>query len=431
MSDLERFLPPSPADRPARWCSADEAVAAIPEGARIFIGGGATTPMRLVQALDDQRHRWRRLDIVTPALQRRLPIFEHAGAPFHFTTTQATPAFKYLWDSGFVDILPSRYSDHAALCGPGGPLACDVALVTVSSPGPDGKVSLGLSVGTAVVPARTAPLVLAQVNAEVPYTFGASELELGQLDALVKGDDAIVDNRSRAGRTGADGTGEDAIGARIADLAAGAIGDGCTLQFGVGGIPDAILARLGDRKGLRVHSGLVSEACADLHDAGVIEGVMVAAEVVSTPRMRAWVHRNPNVLMGPAAFTHGVGTLATLENFVAINSAVEIALDGSANSEAAGREIISGPGGAPDFAFGASLASGGRLILALRSTASKGTISRVVRRIEPPAPVTLPAYLADIIVTEHGRADVRGLAGRHRADALRAVADPAHRAALA
>ncbi len=421
--DLTALLPSSPGGRAARWVSAAEAVAVIPEGARVFVGGAATTPMTLMAALDEARDRWRRLDIVTPLLQKRLPMFQHAGTPFHFISTQASPAFKYLWDSGFVSILPSKYSDHTTLHRPDGPLPVDVAIVAVSAPSPEGRVSLGVSVGSTVMPARTAPLVIAQVNPEIPYTYGAGELDLDQIDFLVDGPEPISDSRAAEGEM-------DAITRTIAQSAASVVGDGCTIQFGIGSIPDAILGELASRRGLRVHSGLLSDACIDLFEAGAVEGVMVAGEVVCTPRMRAWIHRNPAVLMGPPNLTHGAAELAALPKFVALNSTVEIALDGSANSEMVAGTLISGPGGAPDFGFGASLTSGGRSVLALRAVAGGGRISRIVKRIEAPSPTTLPSYLADVVVTEFGRIDVRGLAGTARADALRSIAHPDHRQAL-
>lgn len=122
--------------------------------------------------------------------------------------------------------------------------------------------------------------------------------------------------------------------------------------------------------------------------------------------------------------------MAALPKFVALNSTVEIALDGSANPEMVAGTLISGPGGAPDFGFGASLTSGGRSVLALRAVAGGGRISRIVRQIEAPRPTTLPSYLADVVVIEFGRIDVRGLAGAARADALRSIAHPDHRDAL-
>ena len=420
--DFSAYLAPFRGGRAARWCSPEEAVRQIPEGARIFVGANATPPMRLLQALVDERDRWQRLELVTAYLFNRLPPFEHPGDPFHFVTLQATPAFRRLWSSGAVQVLPSRYSDMARLCGPDGPLPCDVAMVQVSPPGPEGKVSLGVVVGANVHPARTAPLVIAQVNPQVPYTFGAGEIPVEEIDLLVEVDEPIIIARP-AGAA-------DPVGQNIAARAAAFVEDGSTIQFGVGALPDAILAQLSSRRGLRVHSGLVSEACADLYEAGCIEGPMVTAQLMSTPRMLSWVHRNPAVVMAPASYTHGAAMLGTLDRFVALNSTVEVALDGACNSEAAGGTLLSGPGGAPDFAFGAAVSSGGRSLIALRSTASEGTISRIVERIEPPNPVTLPAYLADIVVTEHGATELRGLTLEGRAEALRALAHPDHRARL-
>ena len=418
--DFSPYLPPSPGGKATRTLSAAAAVAEIPEGSRVFVGGAAAAPMHLLQAMADAADRGQDIEIACPMLQKRLPVFQHAGKPFRFVTSQASPAFKYLWDSGFVEVLPSKFSDHTTLHVPGGPMPVDVAIIAVSPP-VDGRVSLGISVGSSVMPARTAPLVIAQVNPLIPYTFGAGELDLDQIDILVEAEEPLVE--SKAGEL-------DELSRQIAAAAATVVEDGCTIQFGIGSIPDAILSALQARRGLRVHSGLVSDACIDLYEAGAIEGPMVSAEVISTGRMRAWIHRNPAVVMAPPNVTHGAGELSALPNFVALNSTVEIALDGSANSEVAGGQLISGPGGAPDFAFGASLTSGGRSVLALRATAGRGRISRIVRRIESPNPITLPNYLADVVVTEFGRVDVRGLAGSARAAALRSIAHPDHRDAL-
>jgi acetyl-CoA hydrolase len=280
-----------------------------------------------------------------------------------------------------------------------------------------------MSVGVPLAVTLTAPLVIAQVNSAVPYVFGAGEIPVEDFDFLVEKDESFRD-REPAGDL-------DATSARIAELAAATIPDGATIQFGNGVVPDAILRRLSGRRGLRVHSGLVSEVCVELFEAGAVDGPMVATQMVNSPRMRAFAHRNLAVQLGPVGYTHGAAVLGTLHRFTALLGAVEVALDGSVNSEMRGSEIISGAGGAPDFAFGAALATGGRVVVGLPSTAGGGAVSRIVARIEPPRPVSLPAYLADLIVTEHGVADVRGLALRARAAAITAIADPAHQAALA
>ena len=421
--DFEPWRPARRGGRTTRWTNAQEAIGAISDGARVFIVGDAMTPNHLLEAIVAAKDQWNRLEIVLPGMGRRIPLLRHAGNPFHFVSTQAGSLFDELWGTGTVDVLPCRLSDHQQLCTPEGPLPCDVAVVQVSPPGPEGMVSLGMSVGVPLAVTLTAPLVIAQVNAAVPYVFGAGEIPVEDFDYLVVQDEPFRDRPSTAEL--------DTTSARIAERAATMISDGATIQFGTGVMPDAILRQLWGRKGLRVHSGLVSEVCADLYEAGVVDGPMVATQLVNSARMRAFAHRNLAVQLGPVAYTHGAAVVSSQPRFTALLGAVEVALDGSVNSEMVGQEFISGPGGAPDFAFGGAMATGGRVVVALPSTAAGGSISRIVDHIQPPNPVSLPAYLADIIVTEHGVAEVRGMALRARAAALTAVADPAHRATLA
>jgi acyl-CoA hydrolase len=428
-SSMEKidFGPWRPASRSggrlARWSTAREAVAAIPDRARVFIAGDAMTPNHLVEAIYDAADQWEHLEIVLPGMSRRIPLLRRAGRPFHFVSTQAGRLFAELWGTGTVDVLPCRLSDHQHLCTPDGPLPCDVAVVQVSSPGPEGMVSLGMSVGVPLAVTLTAPLVIAQVNPAVPYVFGAGEIPVEEFDFLVEKEEPFRDQVGDAEL--------DPVSASIAERASAAIPDGATIQFGNGVMPDAILRNLSGRRGLKIHSGLVSEVCVDLFDAGVIEGPMVATQLVNSARMRAFAHRNLAVQLGPVSYTHGAGVLTGLHRFTALLGAVEVTLDGAVNSEIRGSEIISGPGGAPDFAFGAALATGGRVIVGLPSTAKGGTVSRIVAAIQPPGSVSLPAYLADLIVTEHGVADVRGLPLRARARAITAIAAPQHRPTLA
>lgn len=418
------FMEPSRPEREPRWVSAEEAIAAIPDGSRVHVGASAGTPMMLMEALAAGRDHFTDLEIVFAYLMARPAVLEHAGAPFRFITTQASLAWKHLWDTGHVRVLPARYSDYRGLFVPKGPLAVDVSIVQVSAPGPEGRVSLGMSAGTMIDAARSAPLVIAQVNPSMPYTFGASELELSQFDLLVEHHEPILESRP------ADTSG-DLVAREISRQATEFVDDGCTIQFGIGSIPDAILADLRDRRDLRVHSGMLSEACVDLLEAGAVEGPMVTAEISSTPRMTKWVDRNENVLMAPAAYTHGPTVLTAQPKLRTLNSTLEVALDGSMNSESSKGRIISGPGGAPDYAMaGSALGNGARSVIGLKSTASKGTISRIVQSIDPRDKTMLPGYLADIVITEHGTAELRGLTEPERAEALMAIAHPDHRSEL-
>ncbi|MDH3678313.1 MAG: 4-hydroxybutyrate CoA-transferase [Acidimicrobiia bacterium] len=422
-TDLDVFGPihPGYGRRGSRWVDAAMAVSAIPDGARVYLAGGATTPRHLCDALAEGRQRWERLDLVMPWMMTRPAPFDHPGEPFRFLTLQASAALKYLWATGAVEVVPFRYSDGALLFRPDGALGCDVALVTVSRV-IDGKVSLGLSAGLSADVVRSAPLVIAQVSASMPYTYGASELPVDEVDFLVEHDEPVLEARPASAA--------DEVGRGIASLAAGLVPDGATIQFGLGALPDAILGELRDRRRLRVHSGMVSDACVALHTSGAVEGAMVTAELVSTPTLTSWVDRNRSVTMAPAAVSHGAGVLAGLDRFVSLQSTLEVALDGSCNSEVSAGGRVSGPGGAPDFAQAATASAGGRSIIALRSTAAGGSISRIVGRIDPGRPTTLPAYLADAVVTEYGVAELRGLGLEARAGALRPLAAPEYRPSL-
>lgn len=428
--DFKPFLVADRGRRAGIFCDAREALREIPDGGRVFVAASCSTPFALVETLAAERAHWRELELVAGHLRGPLAIFPYLGAPFRFTTLQASGVLGEIMGSEHFDILPCRYSDFGRLFAADGDYPVDAALVQVSPPGPDGRVSLGLSVGSTLDLVRAAPLVIAQVNPQMPYTFGAGELETSAFDFLVEHEAPVIevppaplDDNARA----------------IAKHAVGEIRNGSTLQFGIGAIPDAILQTLSNHRDLGIHGGMVSDACVDLLECGALSGakksfgrgVMVAAEVIGTRRFYDWVHRNPLLQMAPSACSHGAVALAGASDFVAINSAVEIAFDGTVNAETIGDRVVSGPGGQPDFAIGGSLAASHRSILAFPSTAARGKVSRIVPRLASEVSVTLPRYLVDRIVTEYGVARLRGLSLRDRREALTAIAHPDFRASLA
>jgi 4-hydroxybutyrate CoA-transferase len=426
--DWSPFLPPL-RPRAGRIASAAEALRAIRDGSRVFVSAACSTPFRLLEHLAAERAHFSAIEIVVGHLRRPLAVFAHAGAPFRFITLHASDAFGALRGSPWLDVLPCRYSDYGRLFTGGGAHPVDAALVQVSAPGPDGRVSLGVSVGSTLPVVLGAPLVIAQLNPQMPYTFGAGELPRDAFDFLVEADESLLEVAASP---------LDDVAREIAAHAAGEITDGATLQFGIGAIPDAILRALHGRRDLGLHGGMIGDACIELVESGALtgarkrfgRGLMVAGEVVGTRRLYDWVHRNPLVQMAPPTVSHDVAAVAACPDFVAINSAVEVALDGAVNAESVGAQLISGPGGQPDFAIAASLAAGHRNVLALPSTAAGGRISRIVRRLAPEATATLPRYLADRVVTEYGVARLRGLPLRARAEALARIAHPEFRAEL-
>jgi acyl-CoA hydrolase len=207
--------------------------------------------------------------------------------------------------------------------------------------------------------------------------------------------------------------------------------DGATVQVGVGAIPQAVLQALDGHRDLALHSLLV-DASVTLVERGVVtnalkrfhRGRMDIAEAMGTRRLFDFVHDNPLVNMDSSAFVHDPETVARLDRFVAINSALEVDLTGQVTAESLGPRQVAGIGGQFDFVLGASRSRGGAAVIALPSTGAEGRVSRIVPRLAPGAAVTSPRFLADWVVTEHGAALLKGKGERGRAEALIAVAHP-------
>jgi 4-hydroxybutyrate CoA-transferase len=263
----------------------------------------------------------------------------------------------------------------------------------------------------------------------VPYTYGAGELPQTAFDDLVDMEGPLPELH-RAQPTDV----EQDIAARVVDL----VPHGATLQFGLGSVPEAIMGRLHEHRDLGIHSGMVSDGIIELTESGALTnsrktldvGFSVTAEVVGTRRLYDWVDHNPTVRMAPGRYSHGVPVLAQAHRLVAINSAVQVTLDGTVNSESVRGRLISGPGGQPDFAEAVFDATDGAGIIAIPSTAARGSVSRIVTTLDAGAVATLARSLADRFVTEYGIADLRGLTLDQRADAMRQIAHPDFRQAL-
>ncbi len=420
--DFDDFLPPRAPSRDARDGSAEQALREIPDRARVVVPPMSATPIALLNALDDLRSGWTELELATGNLFEHVPPLDHLHEPFRFSTYQTSGPLRAAEQAGALQHIPATYAQVPALFRPDGPMPADAILIQVSTPGPEGMYSLGTSVGGIVYVVRTAPLVIAQVNPNLPYTFGAAELRREEIDWFVDADSEVVQlRRAEPGRL------EREIAASVADL----VTDGATLQFGIGGVPEAIMGMLGDRRDLGVHSGLISDGVMGLVEAGALTGsqkatapgLIITTEAAGSAEFFRWLDRNPAICLAPAGYTHSLQVLARQTTFVGINSAVQVALDGTINAESVGGRQISGPGGQPDFAAGAML-NGGISVVAMPSTAARGAVSRIVPTLDPEAVVTTPRTLADRIITEYGQAELAGRSLDSRADALRAIAHP-------
>jgi acyl-CoA hydrolase len=256
----------------------------------------------------------------------------------------------------------------------------------------------------------------------MPRTLGNAFLHRSQVDAWVEVDEPLMPYPPTPV-----GEIERAIGRHVAGL----VPDGATVQVGVGAIPQAVLEALVDHRELALHSllvdssvtlverGVVTNACKRVH-----RGRMDIAEAMGTRRLFDFLHENPLVNMESSAFVHDPETVARLDRFVAINSALEVDLTGQVTAESLGPRQVAGIGGQFDFVLGAGRSRGGATVIALPSTGRDGAASRIVARLSAGAAVTSPRFLAEWVVTEHGAAELRGKGERGRAEALLAVAHP-------
>jgi 4-hydroxybutyrate CoA-transferase len=403
-----------------------EAVRRLSPGMKVLLPPGCGEPTALVHEICRQAERLPGLTFLGGIHLGDYPYA--AAAPLRLATWHMSPRLEAARRSGRVEFVPIRYFDLVTQFARGGAWAPDCVLVHCAPPDARGYLSLGVSAGVVGPAARRAPLVIAQVNPNMPRTRGHAWLHRSQVDVVVE-----VDEPLPVYPPPAVGEVERAIGRAVAAI----VPDGATVQVGVGAIPQAVLEALGDHRHLALHSLLV-DASVDLVGRGVVtntekrlhRGRMDIAEAMGTAKLFAFVHDNPLVNMESSAFVHDPAIVAQLDRFVAINSALEVDLTGQVTAESLGPRQVAGIGGQFDFVLGASRSREGAAIVALPSTGREGAVSRIVRTLAAGAAVTAPRFLADWVVTEHGTARLRGLGERQRAGALIAVADPRFRAEL-
>lgn len=331
---------------------------------------------------------------------------------------------RAMWQAGALDVLPSPYAMLPVLFTTGR-FRIDVVLLLLPPSDDRGRYSLGLADEYLSAAIDSARLVIAEVSDKVPRTTGSRVLTASDIDVAVRTDRAPAELKRSPG-----GAVEQRIGAHVAAL----VEDGATLQFGIGALPETILGALHDHQNLGVHSGIINDTVAELMDAGVITNsrksvdrfASVAGVVMGTGRIFSFADRNPAIQLRPTTYTHDPKVLAAQHKLVAINAAVEVDLTGAVNAELAAGTYVGAVGGAVDFARGARLSRGGLSIVALPSATA--TASRVVSRLN--GPVSTPRGEVDVIVTEHGSADLRGRTLAQRREAMLAIVHPAHRAHL-
>jgi acetyl-CoA hydrolase len=392
-------------------------------GDTLWWGQATAEPLTLTRALVENRH----------ALARggRLRVFVGIGASDTLQPVQAdvidffgyaaSGPHRALAQAGVLDIVPSHYSHIPGLIRQG-VLPADVVMLQVPPPDDEGRYSLGLAHEYLTAALEKARVVIGEVNPSVPWTHGSVYLKASDLALLIDAEHPPI-----AAESAAPGAVEQAIARHIADR----VPDGATLQVGIGKLPEAVMSALHGRRDLGLHSGAIGDGIAVLAEAGALTnarkridtGVGIAGILMGGERLRRWAHRNPRLALRGTDYTHHPDVLASLNQLVAINSAIEVDLTGQVNAEMAGGVYVGAVGGAVDFLRGAARSPGGLPIVALPATAKGAT--RIVARLT--GPVSTPRCDAGLIVTEHGVADLRGQSLSRRVQRMIDIAAPEHR----
>ena len=404
------------------WISprdADRVLAELRPGLRVYIQGGVGEPLALREVLAGSPGSLAELDI-TACLLPGMNEFDYAGLhpEARLPTFLLPTGLRASFEAGRVRVRPLPYSQIAAAFAADPPF--DLAILQVTPPDEAGQCSFGPIGDFPGLIWPRAKRRLAFVNPSLPRAPRGPSMSFDAIDVVIDGDGAFV--------IGPDSDPGPEL-STIADRIAGLIPDGAAIQTGIGGAPAAAVGRLADRRGLVVRSGMVTEGYRTLYNAGALDrrADHVTGLALGTEDFMRWGAET--FRFADATVTHGAAILAATPRLHALNSALEVDLFGQANLEWRGGRLASGLGGAPDFASAARRSEGGRAVLALPSSAKGGAITRIVARLDAPT-VSLPRDLTDLVITEHGLADLRGTSLDGRAEALIGIAAPAHRDAL-
>ncbi|ADB37939.1 acetyl-CoA hydrolase/transferase family protein [Spirosoma linguale] len=406
----------------------EQAVSAIQSGNRVFIHSVAQTPHVLIKAMVGRASELTNVEVCHMHTEGPLPYLDSTlQASFRPNSFFIGANMRKQLNQGIGDYVPVFLSEIPLLFRRN-ILPIDVALIQVSPPDVHGYCSLGPSVDISLAAIHAAKYVIAQINPRVPRTHGDGLIPISMLHAAVEVDEPVYE--VLPGEISAD---DRKIGQYVASL----VEDGATLQLGIGGIPNATLAELIHHKGLGIHTEMFSDGVIDLVERGVITGEhktvlpyrIVSAFVMGSQRVYDFIDDNPEVAMKQASFTNDTAIIRRNPKVTAINSAIEIDLTGQVCADTIGTYQYSGVGGQMDFVRGASLSEGGKPIIALPSTTSKG-LSKIVPFLKEGAGVTTTRAHVHYIVTEYGIADLYGQNLRQRARALINIAHPDHREEL-
>jgi 4-hydroxybutyrate CoA-transferase len=402
--------------------SIEEAIFNIKSGDRVVFGHAAGEPIVLADELVNQKDRLTDVEIVHMVplrdckycLPEMKQHFRHNSLFAGSGTRESIREGRADYTPVFFSEIPRLFKDHI--------LAVDVALIQLSSPDKNGYMSFGVSVDYTMQAAKSSKIVIAEVNKQMPRTKGAF-IHVSEVDYIVETDRPLMEIPLPKITSI-----EENIGRNIASL----IPDQANLQLGIGGIPDAALKFLKEKKDIGIHTEMFSDGVVELYEEGIITNKFnnlnpdkfTATFLMGTKRLYQFVDNNPDVKMYPVDYTNNVMIAGQVNKLISINSALQVDLFGQVCSDTLGYQQYSGVGGQVDFVRASSISPGGKSIIAFPSTNSKKTISRIVPLLNEGSCVTTSRNDVHYIVTEYGIADLRGKTIRQRAKDLIKISHP-------
>ena len=401
-----------------------EAVSVLKSGDHVHLGSVASTPTILVNAMCEYAKannlrgiRVHHLHTEPPAPYSE-PEFEGI---FQLDSFFVGKNVRKVTQAGYADYIPIFLSETQALYR-SGVLPVNVAMVQVSPPDDAGYVSLGTSVDATLAAIERADCVIAVVNKRVPYSLGDALIPLSAIDRFVENDEPLEE-----AKFGTPNEQEQAIGRHCAEL----IEDGATLQMGIGNIPNAVLAQLGNHKDLGIHTEMFADGILPLVEKGVINGSqkridrhkIVSTFLMGSQRVYDFIHKNDDVRMMDVGYTNDPFIIAQNPRVTAINSALEVDITGQVCADSIGTTFYSGVGGQVDFIYGASRSEGGKPIIAMPAITAKG-VSKIVNTLKPGAGVVTTRSHIHWLVTEFGAVCLYGKTLQERARLIISVAHP-------
>lgn len=409
--------------------TADEAVKLVKSGDHVFVQGSSSIPEALIAAL---ARRTELRDVILYnafAIGRRIsPLCDpRLKDSFLIDSFFVSNAVRGWVNEGYATTTP-RFFGQVPQLFRDGTIKLDVAFINCSRPNEDGYVSFGVSSDLTPSAVEVAPVIIAQINPLMPFTYGDSMIHMSRLDAIVEVKDPLAETPDIKPSAN-----ELKIGSYIAEQ----IPDGAALQIGIGGIPNAVLHSLGSHKHLGLHTEALTDGVVPLIESGVIDnsckqvepGRTVASLAIGTRRLYDFMNYNKSILMRDIAWVNDPFVISQNKNMVAINSCIEIDLSGQVCADSIGTRIYSGVGGQHDFVYGSSRSVGGQSFIAMLSTTSRGE-NKIKPVLTPGAGVVTTRFQTNWVVTEYGAVNLRGKNMIDRARLLISIAAPQFREEL-